>query len=362
MKHTTSKATFAIVTFLTLSIASPISAHTPRGSNPATDTPPPTRPIRVPREPRTNVRNNRLVLDPQAQAQFNQNIASLLQQMRTGELQIPRQSAPAAATQLAIADILQSTGRLYRYNETIGELRATVSEPAIPPNEPGVTPERPGYVSMDLKREGSMPGSIASRFSRYVDHLGTQGGEFRIFGNDRLGVSRDIQVTITPRLDRQVELKFTSNSAAMKDAAGKPIIETILVPNAKIASVLAGILPALDAANASLTTMRAATSMIQSLGNLNLSSTEIQQLAQAFAEALIASEGVLSGCGSNAAGLTCTNLNIDALSVAIEGYNNIVLLTRADALVALSKNPEFQTLGEALRRARQALGSNTASR
>lgn len=340
--------------FLTLSIAAPSLAHTPRGSNgqnQGSEIAPPGRPTLVPRIPSLRVNRDReIILDPRFTPRFNQDIAKILQDLRSGN-----------QTQIAIADILQTPGELYRYYEVVGELRATISQPAVPPNEPGIEIESPGIVRLDLKRQGSMPGSIAARFSRYIDRLSTQSGEFRIFGNDRRGVSRDIQVKIQPRLDGQVELRFTSTSQAMKDAAGNPITETILAPSPKAASVLAGLLPALDVANASLPTIRAAINMVLSLDNVSLSSIEVQQLAQGLAETLLASEALFAGCGKDTSALTCTNLNVNALRVAIEAYNNLVKGANRDTLLALAKNSEFRTLGDTLRRARASISSVAAN-
>lgn len=344
------KYALAAGVFLTLSIATPSLANTKRGSNglnPGSEIAPPGRPTLVPRIPIIRVnRNGEVYLDSRFEPRFNNEIAKILRELRSGN-----------EKQIAIADILQSPGDLYRYYETVGELRATISEPAVPSNEPGIEIESPGVVRLDLKREGSLPGSIAARFSRYVDRLGTQRGQFRIFGNDRRGVTRDIRVSIQPRLDGQVELRFTSTSNAMKDAAGNSITETILAPNSKAASVLAGLLPALDVANASLLTMRAATSMVLSLDKVNLTSIEVQQLAQGLAETLLASEALFAGCGKDTGALTCTNLNVNALRVAIQSYNRLVEKANGATLLALSKNPEFQILGNTLRRARASLST-----
>ncbi|MBD2081715.1 hypothetical protein [Leptolyngbya sp. FACHB-17] len=290
------KSTTVLGAIFTLSIATPVAAHTPTGTpgyNPGSEKAPPS---------------------------------------------LPQPGSPAGG----------------RFIEIIGELRAIVSQPAVPPNEPGVEVERPGFVRLDLKREGSTPASIAARFSRYVDRLNTQSGQFTIFGNDRLGVTRNIEVVLIPKLDRQVEIRFTSNSDALKGVDGKPIIQSFTAQNAKIAAILAGVLPALDAAKASLPTMQTAAKIVLSLGNLSLSSTEIQQLAQGLAESLIASEPLLAGCGSDIAAPTCTNISKNSLATAIRAYNNVVLTMREEVLVTLSNNSEFQTLGKVLRQSRNA--------
>lgn len=241
-----------------------------------------------------------------------------------------------------------------RFIEVIGELRAIVSQPAVPPNEPGVEVERPGFLRIDLKREGSTPASIAARFSRYVDRLNTQAGQFTIFGSDRFGVTRNIEVVLIPMLDRQVEIRFTSNSEALKGADGKSTIQTFIAPNAKIAAVLAGVLPALDAAKVSLPTMQTASKIVLSLGNFSLSSIEIQQLAQGIAESVIASEPLLAGCGTDVSAPTCREISKNSLAIAIRSYNDVVLTTRTEVLMVLSNNAEFQRLGEVLRQSRNA--------
>ncbi|BAU09943.1 hypothetical protein LEP3755_04200 [Leptolyngbya sp. NIES-3755] len=338
-------------TLLTLSIALPSSANTPTGTpgyNPGSEVAPPSRPIRFPRVPGLRIdRNGNVVVPPPIQQQFNQNIIALVRELRTG-----------SDLDRAIADLLQSPPGIYRYMEVIGELRTIISQPAVPPTEPGVEIERPGFVRLDLKRQGSTPASIADRFSRYSANLNTQGGQFRIFGNDRQGVTRNIEVVLVPKLDRTMELRFTSNSNALKDSSGL----SFTAPNSRIAAILAGVLPALDAANASLPTMQTAAKIVLSLGNLNLSTVEIQQLAQGLAETLIASEGLLSGCGQDTAALTCTDVSVNSLAIAIRAYNDVVLKAPKPALIALSNNPEFRTLGKILRQARSAIDRNAAAR
>jgi hypothetical protein len=308
----------------TVALAPASIANTPRGSNgvyPGSESVPPSFPPK-----------------------FQSDIVKILRGLRSGN-----------PSQKAIADILESTGRLYRYNETVGELRATVSQPAVPPNEPGIEQESPGFVRLDLKRDGSVPGNVAARFARYVDTLGNQNGRYRIFGNDRRGVTRDIRVEILPKSDGQVELRFMSDSSAMKDASGKPKIESIIAPNSDVAAVLAGVLSGLDVANASSFTLETATKMVLSLGDTDLSLAEVQQLAQGLTESLIASEALFAGCGKDTSVLSCTNLNMNALRMAIQSYNKVVNETSGTALIALSKNPEFQTLGDTLRRVRATM-------
>lgn len=246
-----------------------------------------------------------------------------------------------------------------RYIEVIGELKTIISQIAVPPNESGVEIERPGFLRIDLKREGSTPASIAARFSRYVDRLNTQAGQFTIFGSDRLGVTRNMEVVLIPKLDRQVEIRFTSNSDALKGADGNPTTQSFTAPNAKVAAVLAGVLPALDSAKVSLSTLQIAAQIVLSLGNLSLNSTEIQQLAQGLAEALISSEQLLVGCGTDTSALTCTNISTKSLTIAIRAYNDVVGKTNDEVLVALANNPQFQRLGEVLRRSRNARANGT---
>lgn len=340
-------------TILIVSIAAPISANTPTGTpgyNPGSEVAPPARPIRFPRVPGLRIdRNGNLIVPPLVQQQFNQNVIALVKDLRTG-----------TDLERSIADVLQAPPGIYRYMEVMGELRAVVSQPAVPPSEPGVEVERPGFVRLDLKRQGSTPASIADRFSRYSANLNTQGGQFRIFGNDRQGITRNIEVVLVPKLDRTMEVRFTSNSNALKGATGQPL--SFIAPNARIAAILSGVLPALDAANASLPTLQTAAKIVLSLGNLNLSTAEIQQLAQGLAETLIASEGLLSGCGQDTAALTCTDISVNSLAIAIRAYNAVVLSAPRSALIALSNNPEFRTLGKILRQARSAIDRNAAAR
>ncbi|GAP93794.1 hypothetical protein [Leptolyngbya sp. NIES-2104] len=340
--------------------ATPSAANTPRGTsgiNTGSEVAPPTRPIVFPRVPGLQIDRGRLIAPPPVQQRFNQNLIALVRDLRTGALQIPGVSS---VLQSSIADVLQTSPGIYRYMEVVGELRTIISQPAVPPTEPGVEVERPGFVRLDLKRQGSTPANIAARFSRYSANLGTRGGQFTIFGNDRQGITRNIEVVLIPKLDRTMEVRFTSNSAAFKSANGQLLSFT--APNAQVASILAGVLPALDAANASLLTMQTAAKIVLALGNVNLSTLEIQQLAQGVSETLIASEGLLSGCGKDAATLTCTDISVNSLAVAIRAYNDLVLRTQGSALTALSNNPEFQTLGAALRRARTAIAQESATR
>ncbi|MCU0548782.1 MAG: hypothetical protein MUC48_05490 [Leptolyngbya sp. Prado105] len=318
------KRAFAIGAILLLSIAQPSLAHTPRGSNGLTP--------------------GSEIVPPSLPPQFTQDILRILQALRSGN-----------PSQRTIAEILQSTGRLYRYNEAIGKLKATISQSAVPPNEPGIEPESLGLVRLDLQRDDSMPGSIAARFARYVNTLGNQNGQFRIFGNDRQGVSREMRVEILPKSEGQVELQFTS-----KDATGNPKTETILAPNADVAAVLAGLISALDLANASSFTLQAATKMVLSLGQINLTLAEIEQLSQSLTESLIATESMLAGCGESA--VACTTLNMNGLKLAIQSYNRLVNETNGSALLALSKNPEFQILGNTLRQIRATLASQTGGK
>jgi hypothetical protein len=309
----------------TFAIASPSLAHTPPGSNgltPGSEIAPPSFP-----------------------PQFSREIISIFQALRSGN-----------PTQQTIANILLSTGRLYRYNETIGKLRTVVSQVAVPSNEPGVEQESPGFVRLSLEGESTIPSKIATRFTRYVDTLGNQNGSFRIFGTDRQGVTRDLRVEILSKSEGRIELRFTSTSPALKDATGKPITETILAPNSKVAAVLAGVLSALDIANASPLTLQAAKSMVLSLGNTSLTSAEILQLSQGLSETLIASEAAFGGCGE-ASALACTGFNMNALRGAIQSYNKVVNETNGAALLVLSQNPEFQTLGDILRRIRATLAT-----
>lgn len=319
------KRTLALGAVFTFAIVSPSLAHTPPGSNGLT--------------PGSGI------VPPNLSPQSTREIISILQALRSGN-----------PTQQTIANILVSTGRLYRYNETIGELRTVISQSAVPPNEPGVEQDAPGFVRFNLEGESSIPSQIATRFTRYVDTLGNQNGRFRIFGNDRQGVARDLRVEILSKSEGQVELRFTSTSPALKDATGKQITETILAPNSKVAAVLAGVLAALDIANASPLTLQAAKSMVLSLGNTSLTSAEILQLSQGLAEMLIASEAVFGGCGESSA-LACTGFNMNALRTAIQAYNKVVNETSGTALLALSQNPEFQTLGDILRRVRATLAT-----
>lgn len=343
-----------------LAFTTPSAANTPRGTsgiNTGSEVAPPTRPILLPRVRGLQFdRGGRLIAPPPIQQRFNQNLVALVRDLRTGSLQIP---GATSELQGSIADLLQTPPGIYRYMEVVGELRTIISQPAVPPNEPGVEIERPGFVRLDLKRQGSTPANIATRFSRYSANLGTRGGQFTIFGNDRQGVTRNIEVVLIPKLDRTMEVRFTSNSAALK-GTNEPLSFT--APNAQVASILAGVLPALDAANASLLTIQTAAKIVLSLGDLNLSALEIQQLAQGVSETLIASEGLLSGCGKETSALTCTDISVNSLAIAIRAYNDLVLKTRGSALIALSKNPEFQTLGAALRRARTAIAQDTATR
>jgi hypothetical protein len=309
----------------TFVISSPSLAHTPPGSNGLTP--------------------GSEIVPPSLPPQFSREIISIFQALRSGN-----------PTQQTIAKILLSTGRLYRYNETIGKLRTVVSQAAVPSNEPGVEQESPGFVRLSLEGESSIPSKIATRFTRYVDTLGNQNGSFKIFGNDRQGVTRDLRVEILSKSEGQIELRFTSTSPALKDATGKPITQTILAPNSKVAAVLAGVLSALDIANASPLTLQAAKSMVLSLGNTSLTSAEILQLSQGLAETLIASETAFGGCGE-ASALACTGFNLNALRGAIQSYNKVVNETNGAALLALSQNPEFQTLGDILRRIRATLAT-----
>ncbi|MBE9008787.1 hypothetical protein IQ250_00985 [Pseudanabaenaceae cyanobacterium LEGE 13415] len=336
-----------------VSIAAPISANTPTGTpgyNPGSEVAPSTRPIRLPRIPGLRIdRNGNIIVPPPIQQRFNENVVVLIRDLRSG-----------TDLQRAIADLLQSPPGIYRYMETIGELRTVISQPAVPLIEPGVEIERPGFVKLDLKRQGSTPASIAERFSRYSANLNTQGGQFRIFGNDRQGIPRNIEVVLVPKLDRTMEVRFISNSNALKGADSQQL--SFVAPNSRIAAILAGVLPALDAANASLLTMQTAAKIILSLGNLNLSTVEIQQLAQGLSETLIASEGLLSGCGKDVSALACTDISVNSLATAIRTYNEVVLRSRKEVLVALSNNPEFQTLGTFLRQARAAIAQTIANR
>ncbi len=239
----------------------------------------------------------------------------------------------------------------YHHNETIGELRLIITERAIPPGEAGVQPERPGFVRIDLKREGSIPSSIAERLSAYINHLNAQRGEFTVFGSDRRGVNHNIQVTLTPKLNRQIEVRFKSDSKQ----GVKSTDRSVTVPNIKAAAVLAGVLTALDAGNASGTTLDTATKMIVSLGNINLTRVEIQQLSQGIVETLLAGEGAFSGCGGNISVSDCKVIDYRALAAAIRAYNQIVMRSNDQVLAMLVSNSEFQTLGERLRQARSTV-------
>lgn len=350
----------ALGAFLGVLSASAVEATTPRGSigdNSGSEVAPINLSPRVLVPASTNLTRDRggnLVLVPPAQESFNQQIAALVRDLRSGNLQI-RQGQLSSESQLAIADSFQSRESFYRYMEVIGELRTIISEPAVPPGEAGVEAERPGFVRIDLKRAGSMPSSIAERFSKYVDYLNTRAGEYTVFGSDRVGVTRNIRVVLVPKLNRTVEVRFTSDLRASANPDGKPATQVFIAPNAKVAAVLAGVMTALDAASASATTLKTASAMVLSLGNISLSSLEIQQLSQALVESLLANEGMLAGCGKDVTGLTCTDLNIEALATAIRAYNQVVNRTSDRALIALANNSEFQGLGESLRRARIAI-------
>lgn len=239
--------------------------------------------------------------------------------------------------------------------EVIGELRAIISEPAIPPREEGIEFERQGFYRIDLKRSGSTPVRIAERFSRYVDYLNSRAGEYTVFGSDRAGTSRNIRVVLKPLLNRTVKVEFTSDLRASGNPDGKPTTVTFLAPNPKVAAVLAGVLTALDASSASASTIKMASEIVLSLGNIQLTSLEIQQLSQALTETLLAGEGTFAGCGRDIAAENCNEVNRAALGMAIRAYNQVVRRSNVAALKALEKNPEFQTLGERLRRARGTL-------
>lgn len=344
-----------------LAFTTPSAANTPRGTsgiNTGSEVAPSTRPIFFPLVRGLQFdRSGQLIAPPLVQQRFNQNLITLVRDLRTGSLQIPGVSSEL---QGSIADLLQTPPGIYRYMEVVGELRTTISQSAVPPSEPGLEIERPGFVRFDLKRQGSTPAGIAERFSRYSANLGTRGGQFTIFGNDRQGITRNIEVVLIPKLDRTMEVRFTSNSAALKGTNDQSLSFT--APNAQVASILAGVLPALDAANASLLTMQTAVKIVLTLGNVNLSPLEIQQLAQGVSETLIASEGLLSGCGKDAATLTCTDISVNSLATAIRAYNDLVLKSPKSALIALANNPEFQTLGSVLRRARTAIAQESATR
>ncbi|MBW4539139.1 MAG: hypothetical protein KME43_08315 [Myxacorys chilensis ATA2-1-KO14] len=242
------------------------------------------------------------------------------------------------------------------YNEVIGELRAVFSERAVPPNELNVEPERPGFVRLDLKRAGSVPSNIVTRFTNYVLYLNAQPGQFNVFGSDRRGISRDVKFALIPRLNRQIEIRFMSTPGA--GSAGQPNSQTIIAPNAKVAAALVGVLTALDVSGSSLTSVKAAIAMLTSLGDVKLSNAEVIGLAQSLTETLIASDGLAAGCGGRVE--TCTNLNVNQLSAAIRAYNQLVKKSNDPVLISLSNNAEFQALGANLRLLKAAIASKMA--
>ncbi|MBW4422529.1 MAG: hypothetical protein KME13_25510 [Myxacorys californica WJT36-NPBG1] len=235
------------------------------------------------------------------------------------------------------------------YNEVIGELRAVLSERAVPPNEPNVQPERSGFVRLDLKRADSVPSNIVTRFTSYVLYLNAQPGQFDVFGSDLTGISRDVKFALIPKLNRQIEIRFISTSGAGKPGS-QPSTQTIIAPNAKVAAALVGVLTALDVSGASPTSVKAAIAMLTSLGDVKLSNPEVIGLAQSLTETLIASEGLAAGCGGRVgSSFTCPNLNVNQLSAAIRAYNQIVEKSNDPILISLSNNAEFQALGANLR-------------
>ncbi|NDJ16203.1 hypothetical protein [Myxacorys almedinensis] len=242
------------------------------------------------------------------------------------------------------------------YTKTIGELRAIFTERAAPPNEPGILPEQPGLVKLDLKRLDSTPSSIVSRFTRYVLYLNAQRGQFNVFGSDRRGVSRDVKFALIPKLNRQIEIRFTP-----KSGSGESSIQTVIAPNIKIAAALVGVLTALDVSGRSPESAKAAIAILTSLGDVNLSNAETLQLAQSLAETLIASDGLIAGCGGQGgSSLTCTDLKIAQLGAAIRAYNAVVSKSSDLVVISLANNAEFQALGADLRRLREVVARNTS--
>jgi hypothetical protein len=243
-------------------------------------------------------------------------------------------------------------------------LRVVAPERAIPPGETGIEFERPGFVRLDLRNAASTPNSIASRLATYVSYLNTQRGEFSITSSNLQRVSRNIDIVLVPKLNRQIEIRLTSERAGSKES--QPRVQTIVAPNPKTASILVGVLSALEVANASPTTLKVATAMITSLGTVDFGTidaarnSEGSQLAQAFVESLLASEGLLAGCGGESA--SCTKIDVNRVSIAIRAYNELVRKSNAQVLVALSNNPEFQTLGATLKGLRATIASKTATR